>query len=219
MIPGDQGRAPLIQFLANEFEEFVDQEIYHTEEMAEAIASFFDIHQFREPYPTDLIALIGARCLAGLRLPDEGEIFLRRHIANEGRLPLYLEFLHIRPFSARTWILLNAGVLNFGTSPAASTDRVYLLDISLLPMDEGQLDLTIFTTIKTLISEFSGVWQQAAGRFHLVVKGLPKKAGRNKELPSARDVVAYCKDLLGMMGDENRWPAQPEISATDLGAL
>jgi|GEM_PF-1665227 len=220
MIPDAGGKNMLIAYLAVELQRYVLPELREfTEDMALGAVDFLELEGLSEPYPSDLVALSVARLLAkGKRRPQAQE-FLESHVGDETLLPIYTELLQSDPFNYPQWRLIAAGVLSRDTSNPTASRPSYTLHVERVPMQEDALDIGVYMTIKQLLDLFSGLWESRAGCFHLGIKGLPRKKGRNKELPSASEIVAYCRNWFERLADAKAWVERPEITVRDLNVL
>lgn len=187
-------------------------------QMATAIIQFLEHEGLSQPFPSDLVTLSTARCLAGVDR-GAGLELLNEQIDDQARLPLYHELLLTRPFSYRQWRLVAAGVLSREQGSAVSTKPTYTLHVSRVSMEKDDLELTIFGTIKHLLQVFSGLWDSRSGQFHLGIKGLPRMKGRDKNLPSSKDVVEFCRDWFDLIAKDRAWVEAPDITVRDLGTI
>lgn len=210
MIPKEE-RQILLDFLAAEIRSTAPDIDLETHEIAEAIFAFLELENVPHPVSTELLGFIGARCLHGLHHSEAADRFLAGNVHSEAGRLRCREFLSIRPFSYRLWQLLDAGVLEFGKATETSARPHYVLNLSLVPMEAGDLELTFFMTLKKVIEEFRGLWTRHAGAFHLMLKGLPATRGRAKTLPNTDGVLEYCRELLLAQGRAESWADQPEI--------
>jgi len=220
MIPDAAGKNKLIAFLAVELQHYVAPELREfTEDMAMGAVDFLELEGLQEPYPTDLVVVSVARLLANSKRRRQAQEFLERHVGDNSLLPIYTELLQSNPFNYRQWRLIAAGVLCRDESNPTANRPSYTLHVERVPMQEGDLEIGVYMTIKHLLDLFSGLWESRAGSFHLGIKGLPRKKGRNKELPSGKEIVAYCRNWFERHADAKAWVELPEVTVRDLTVL
>jgi len=219
MIPPDGGRDHLTAYLASAIHRRCELPAADCEHLAVSTVHFLEDEGLRHPFPSDLVALAAARSLAAFDRSGAMR-FLEDHIDQEDEnLLLYRELLLTRPFSYRQWRLVAAGVLSSDAGTATSSLPSYTLHVSRVGMEKEDLELTVFGTIRNLLQIFSGLWESRSGQFHLGIKGLPKKRGRDKSLPSAKEVVDFCRDWFEQLAEEKAWVAAPDITVRDLGTI
>ncbi len=124
------------------------------------------------------------------------------------------------------WRLCRAGVVRTSSLHVRRTSNVWIVDMhGFTELPEPQLEMTLFSGLRSLLDGMAHVWDCSSGSGLLGVRGLASQARTLcgvRRYDSARDVareaVLLCVASMQAQARERRWGDVPEVMNLDLEA-